>query len=326
MKKLFLIPLILGVFAALIIAWIFLQTKPVSGDKNAQDFVITKGSSATQVAQKLEDSGLVRNAFIFKFYVQLTGTASRIQAGEYRLSPSYSLQEIVAQFLKGPLEIWVTIPEGLRREEIALRFASGLERGDDFVTEFLEASKGLEGKLFPDTYLFPKDVAAEKVVNRMVQTYNARVAGLTSVTGLNAEQLLVMASLLERETVTDEERPIVAGIMLKRMNAGWPLQIDAAVQYGVASARFRNADPNEVENWWPILTRDDIAMNTPYNTYKNGGLPPGPIASPGAASLKAAYAPAESIYWYYIHDPKGVIHYAETLEQHNENISKYLGK
>jgi len=134
--------------------------------------------------------------------------------------------------------------------------------------------------------------------------------------GLSLEEVVILASLLERETITDEERPIVAGILLNRLNADWPLQVDASVQYALGDSK----------EWWPRpLTRDQIENTTSrYNTYKYSGLPVGPISNPGISSLKAVANPEDTDYWYYIHDDDGKIHYAKTLEQHNANIAKYL--
>ncbi|MEJ2347990.1 MAG: endolytic transglycosylase MltG, partial [Patescibacteria group bacterium] len=141
--------------------------------------------------------------------------------------------------------------------------------------------------------------------------------------GYNLNQIITLASLLERETITNEERPVVAGILWKRVEAGWPLQVDAAVQYAIATADCQGKIECE---WWPILTKEDLAINSSYNTYKYPGLPPAPIASPGLSSIKAAIFPEDSPYWFYLHDADGEIHYAETLEEHNANVSRYLGK
>lgn len=309
--------------------WFYINLKAVSNNPNYVDFLITKGASASQVANKLQQEGLVKNAFAFKFYVQITGTSQKIQSGEFKLSPSLSIPQIVNQFLKGPVELWTTIPEGLRREEVAARFAASLQQDQLFVNDFIKMSEGLEGRLFPDTYLFPKDASATSIVNKMVATFNSKTDGLGSYGGLDFGQRLVLASLLERETKTDAERPVVAGILVKRLQAGWPLQVDAAVQYAVANvkcqvdniamrANFKCAD------WWPVLTKEDLEINSPYNTYKFGGIPPFPISSPGISSIKAAFNPEDSDYWYYIHGNDGRIRYAKTLEEHNANIAKYL--
>jgi UPF0755 protein len=125
-----------------------------------------------------------------------------------------------------------------------------------------------------------------------------------------------MASIIERETKTNEERPVVAGILWKRLENDWPLQVDATLQYAIANS----------ETWWPILTKEDLEINSSYNSYKFTVLPPTPIASPGLSSIKASANPQDSDYWFYIHDPEAQIHYAETIEEHNNNIRKYLGK
>ena len=197
-----------------------------------------------------------------------------------------------------------------------MRFTTGLDRDAVFTNEFLQASKGKEGKLFPDTYLFPKDASASSIVNKMTKTFDSKTSGLAAGPDLTFNQRIVLASILERETKTSAERPIVAGIMMNRIRAGMPLQVDAAVQYAVGTSK----------NWWPILTREDLNINLPFNTYKFIGLPPAPIASPGLSSLTAAFNPTQTEYWYYIHDTEGVIHYARTLQEHNANVVKYLGK
>lgn len=314
---LFLVTLALVVFSGV---WFYTNLKPASTTKNFQNFLITKGSGAAQIGNKLKEYGFIRSPLAFKIYVQVTGLQSRIQAGEYSLSPSLSLVKIVTELVKGPTEVWVTIPEGLRREEVAEKFISGLglkgEVAIEFRSGFLNQTVSREGYLFPDTYLFARTVTPEAVIARMLAIFEKKA-------GTVSKEDLIIASLLERETITEGEKPIVAGIMKNRIDAGWPLQVDAAVQYAVANGKCKG---KVCDDWWPELTKDDIAINSPYNTYRFPGLPPSPIASPGLSSIKAAQNPKDSDYWYYIHDIKGVIHFARTLEEHNENIRKYLGK
>jgi UPF0755 protein len=316
MKKLFLLPLILILLITAGGFWFYKNSESITTSENFSYFLIAKGSSASQIGNKLEQAGLIKSALAFKLYMQLTGQAQKLQTGEFRLTPSYSLFQTVEALFKGPVELWVTIPEGLRREEIAQKFVPILNKDDSFVTDFLQASKGEEGYLFPDTYLFPRDVTAASVVKKMTDTFTSKTKDLKNNSGLTFDEAVTLASIIERETKTDAERPIVAGILINRLNAGMPLQVDAAVQYAVGTSR----------NWWPILTLDDLSIKSAYNTYKNQNLPPAPIASPGLSSLKAALNPTENDYWYYIHDPKGQIHYATTLAEHNANIRKYLGK
>jgi UPF0755 protein len=227
------------------------------------------------------------------------------------------------------LELWVTIPEGLRREEIAEKFISGLEKqGSEimhFRSEFLEESSDLEGYLFPDTYLFPRDVKASVVVSTLRNTFNMKMeeVGNNYPSGYGLNDIVTLASLIEREAITDEERPVVAGILYNRLTNNWPLQVDATVQYAIANVRCKD----KVEcSWWPkSLTREDLEVDSPYNTYKYPGMPPFPISNPGLKSLIAAVNPTSSDYYFYIH-VDGKIYYAKTLSEHNENVRKYLGK
>ncbi len=316
MKRLLFGPLSIMVLIVGFAAWFYINIQPVSGSKDFESFVIAKGVSASQVGNKLQKAGFVKSALAFKIYLQFTGQAGNLPAGEFRLSPSLSLFQVIQTLFKGPIELWVTIPEGLRREEVADRFAKGLSRDQSFIDEFLYVSSGDEGTLFPDTYLFPREASASAVISKMTKTFAAKTADLVVSPGLTFNQRIILASLIERETKTDAERPVVSGIIIKRFKAGWPLQIDATVQYAVGTS----------ENWWPILTMDDLRISSPYNSYKFAGLPPTPIANPGLSSITAAFNPVDSDYWYYIHDESGLIHYAETLEEHNQNIKRYLGK
>lgn len=284
--------------------WIKNAVEPVSGQEISVDFLITKGSSASQIANKLHQAGLIKSSLAFKVYVQLMGKQNKINAGEFRLSPSQNLFDVVETLQKGPVELWVTIPEGLRHEEIAAKFTKGLGKDEAFTEEFIALTKDEEGYLFPETYLFPKTVTSQAILNRMKQTFNIKADE-----GITREQV-IMASIIERETKGNAEKPIVAGILYKRIKNDWPLQVDATIQYAKGS-------------WEPIYSADK-ELNSPYNTYKFQGLPPGPISNPGAASLKASVNPEESEYWYYIHDNGGQIHYASTFEEHNANIVKYL--
>ena len=241
---------------------------------------------------------------VFKVYLNFSGVSKRILAGEYSLSPGLSLFGIVRELLRGPGEIWITIPEGLRREEVAQKFATSLGKDKSFVQEFLSSSEGKEGFLFPETYLFPKDTLQKKIVEKMLLTFDTKV-GLT----IKREDV-ILASIIERETRSAEERPVVAGILENRLKIGMPLQVDATIQY--------------VKGGWESITLADRGIQSSFNTYLNRGLPPAPICNPGLSSLKAALNPSETEYLYYLHDARGVIHYAKTLGEHNQNIQKYL--
>ena len=180
--------------------------------------------------------------------------------------------------------------------------------------------------VFPDTYIFPKTASAAAIVAKLNSTFNSRVDSQMDAdieaSDYSLIQILTMASIVEREAITDAERPVVAGIFYKRLEAGWPVQADATLQYVIANSKCQN--PNVKCDWWMIPEVADRSLTSPFNTYRNTGLPPAPIANPGLSSIKAAIYPEESDYWYYLHDAKGKIYYGRTLEEHNENIRKYI--
>jgi len=280
------------------------------------------------VGKELYEAGLIRSGFAFKLYIQVRELTRKIMPGEYRIPGNVGLSEVVEILMEGPVEMWVTIPEGLRREQIPERFidALGLEGdvAEEFYAQFMRASEGKEGYLFPDTYLFPADVSAAESVRKMSDTFDVKFGNRykNGVGGLSLDEIVVLASIIERETVGEEERPVVAGIYLKRLDAGWSMDADATLQYAIASERCGRA--RESCEWWGGVLSSDKEVDSPYNTYRYAGLPPGPIASPGLVSLEAVTNPVESEYWFYLHDAEGKIHYAKTLEEQSENIRKYL--
>lgn len=308
-------------------------------DTSVHEFLITRGEPLQKIAVRLEKEGLIKSAPAFRYYIQFRGLQKEIKAGDYRLSPNLSLQQMVLTLLKGPAELWVTFPEGLRREEMALKTINSLEIKEQdqeaFYREFLQATSGEEGYLFPDTYLFSRDVKAEKVAKKLMSTYDEKITDQMQEdlrkSGGTLLEAMILASIVERETNTDEERPVVAGILLKRIDIGMPLQADATLQYIVAtrkcgastSSTFTTCAASDF-NWWKPPLLEDKKLNSPYNTYSNSGMPPFPIASPGIESIKAAIYPAESDYLYYIHGKDGKIRYGRTIDEHNENIRKYL--
>lgn len=325
------VPLILFIILSVLgVLWWRDKSEAPSQDPSLSNFVITRGSAASQVGRKLEEQGFIKSSLAFKIYIQVTSKAKKVPAGEYRLPKNLGLSNLISELEKGPAEIWVTIPEGLRREEILGIFTSEFvlkgEEKEAFENEFMELSKESEGYLFPDSYLFPRTVKAKAVFDKLRTTFDLKVDEEMKAdipNGFSLNEIITLASILERETKSDEERPIVAGILVKRLNAGWPLQADASVQYGVASTKCKGKIECE---WWPILTKEDLDISSKFNTYKYTSLPPGPIANPGLSSIKGAIYQEESPYWFYIHDPEGTIHYAATIEEHNSNIRKYLGK
>lgn len=332
MKRILIVFFSIFFLLAAISAFFYTNLKPVSSDKTTVAVIIPKGLSALEVGAKLQKAGLIKSPLVFKIYVQLIGKQTKLFAGEFNLSPDLSVPQIIERLTHGPEEVWVTVPEGLRREEIMEKFVAGLNfkeaEKETFRKEFLVASSGKEGYLFPDTYLFPKTASASAVVKVMLNTFDKRIDEKIKkdIAGsdYDLDQVMTMASLIERESRGNAERPVVAGILYRRIRLGMPLQVDASVQYVLANLRCK-ATTLDCQ-WWPTILLGDRQFNSPYNTYKVKGLPPAPICNPGLSSIKAAVYPEESDYLYYLHDSKGIIHYAETLDGHNINIGKYIGK
>lgn len=296
--------------------WQWLSS-PVSTDKNNQKtFIINKGEDLSTISQRLEKERLIKNAFVFKAFVLSKGLSRSIPSGSFELSPSLSLSGIVDLLARGPANIWVTFPEGWRKEEFGERLKSSLTNFNE--EEFVALTKDLEGYLFPDTYLFSEQSSPSSVIKVFRDNFDKKFTAELELEAtkkhLDKKQVLILASIVEREAKYDQDRPIIAGILLKRWQANWPLQVDATVQYAIASSK----------DWWPTLRKEDLRTDSPFNTYKYQGLPPAPICSPGLASIRAVIFPLQTSYWFYLSDKNSLTHYATTAEEHNQNIAKYL--
>lgn len=293
----------------------------------SQIFVIHKGESLSLTAQRLKDAGLIKDASAFKILILARGLSGRIQAGDFRVNPSWTADEIAYLLTHGSLDIWLTFPEGWRREEFGRRLAANL---DEFsYPQFVQLTDEFEGFLFPDTYLIPKDASPSSAIkvftNNFERKYSLELQLAAEKKGLTENQVIILASIVERESRAEKDRPIVAGILFKRWQENWPLQADATVQYALASRNNLTTENWQETDWWPQkLTREDLAIDSSYNTYKYKGLPPGPICSPGLASIEAVIYLQETDYWFYLSDKQRGIHYAKTAEEHEENIEKYL--
>jgi len=315
------------------IYWFKKEMGPVAYTSEKVSFIVPEGKSASQVGELLFKENLIKNPLVFKLYVRLVNKTKNINSGEFELSRSMSVSEIVNALGKGPRELWVTIPEGLRKEEIVEKIIKALgmdkENSDKFRNEFLSLSNESEGYLFPDTYLFPADVSPQLVFAKLTLTFDEKytqgLEGFMKNAKFTKNEIVIMASILERETKGMEEKPVVAGILWKRIENDWPLQIDATVQYAIANSQPTTNNLQQ-KDWWLILSLSDLNIDSTYNTYKYKGLPPAPICNPGLASLQAAANPQSSEYWFYIHSDDGQIHYAKTSEEHAANVRKYLGK
>jgi len=309
---------------------------PASDDSTSLLFTITPGETAATIATRLERAGLIRDAGLFRLLVRYRGVDGQLEAGDYQLRPNMTLEEIVDLLQHGhPSEVMITIPEGWRAEEIAEileerelvtaeEFLRTVREGE-FEYDFLsDRPKGisLEGYLFPDTYGIPPDFEATQIIDMMLANLGRRftpeMRQEAARRGMSIHEVLTVASLVEREARVPEEQPIIASVYLNRLEAGWLLESDATAQYALGYQE-------ETGQWWksPIFLKEMTQIDSPYNTYLYPGLPPGPICSPGLASIQAVINPAETNYMYFYHKGDGSHAFAETYEEHLENQRLY---
>ena len=311
--------LLVIILAAIIFIGIFLWWNSGNAPVNPKDstqkfFVIPKGTAVRIIGNELKEQGLIRDPVVFFIYVKKNNLDHGIQAGAYKLSPSMNLTQIMDTIRHGTVDVWVTLPEGLRAEEIAQILKSEIP---SYQEGWIESLKSQEGYLFPDTYLIPKDADIDSIISILKNNFYKKIEekGI-SRSDPNLNNIVIMASLIEREAFGDAEKPMIASVITNRINDGMALDIDATLQY--AKGKGSNG------KWWNVPTGDDKRIPSLYNTYMNPGLPVGPISNPGIEAIAAAKTPARSSYYYYSHDSKGVVHFATTLEEHNRNVQKYL--
>lgn len=278
---------------------------------------VSRGEGAKAIAADLEAKQLIHSKTGFYLLIKLLGIEKDLQAGDFRFNKTMDARTIALTMTHGILDIWVTTLEGWRSEEIATELSKDLSIPE---SQFLSYAQ--EGYMFPDTYLIPRDATASAVAQMFFDNFNKKVTPQmredAKKNGLTFAQTITLASIVEREGKTDSDRPVIAGVLLNRIKAGMPLQVDATIQYALGYQPFE-------KSWWKKeLTDDDKKINSSYNTYANPGLPPGPIANPGLASIKAVIYPTQTDYLYYLHDKSGTVHFARTIEEHNANIQKYL--
>ena len=290
---------------------------------------IPRGTGLAQTAQILEEAGVVSHPWLFMAAARLSGRAGHLRAGEYSLSPAMSLEQLLEILARGRVLLHkVMIPEGFTLEQIADRLASLKLAGKEEVMVLAQnpaflaglglAEAGtLEGYLFPDTYRFAKGVGARAILSTMARRFLKVWEGLASAArdrGLTRQRAVILASIIEAEARLDSERPLVSAVYQNRLGKGMLLQADPTVIYGL---------DDDLEG--PLLRRH-LGHDSPYNTYVNKGLPPGPICSPGRASLEAAVHPARVDYLYFVAKGDGSHHFSKTYREHTRAVRRYRGK
>jgi len=332
-KKIYTIGIILVVLLVLLAGgtWWSGNLKPVSDSSDKVAFVLEPGMNASEVAAKLETDHLIRQASVFRQLCRINKADSKLVAGLYYLSPSMSSREILDTLMKGPEPevVRITIPEGYTVAQIVDKlvenslgtkneFYDAMERFDQdnysFLADIPSGENRLEGFLFPDTYFFDKKATPSETIERFLQRFKQELTAETTnrlaERNMSVFEWLIKASLVEKEAKKAEERPLIAGVFENRLKIDMPLESCATIQYILGEVK-------------PVLTIADTQIDSPYNTYRNTGLPPGPIANPGHASLQAALYPKDTDYFFFVAKNDGSHAFAVTYEEHLKNVSIY---
>jgi UPF0755 protein len=289
---------------------------------------IPQGAGGAEIRRRLVDAGVVSDQWAFRAALAWTGQSRALKAGEYRFNQPMSVVDVIDKIARGDVYTRpVTFPEGLTIREMAAIYQSQqLGTADEFikaardvslVNDLDPAAKDLEGYLFPETYTLPRGTSASKLISLMVDrfrdTYSELEQKRSGESDLSLRQVVTLASLVEKETGKAEERPLVAAVYRNRLMQKMPMQADPTVVYALVKAGRYDGNIRKV----------DLSLDSPYNTYKYAGLPPGPIASPGRAAIEAALAPADVQYLYFVSRNDGSHAFAETLAKHNANVQEY---
>jgi UPF0755 protein len=322
--------IVLVVVAAAAAAWIYAGVRrPYRGYSAGEQFVdIRPGTGTRAIGERLVEGGVVRDQLSFRIALLLSGRATRLKAGEYRFAEAATPADVIGKLARGDVYVIpVTFPEGLTIAEMAkIVEAKGLGPSEAFVEAARDvslvrgldpAARDLEGYLFPETYPLSRHAEARGIVRLMTDAFDRALSpdlrASARARGLSIRQLVTLASIVEKETAKPEERPLVASVYENRLRIGMSLQCDPTVIFALEQAgRYRGK-----------LHHDDLSFDSPYNTYRYPGLPPGPIAAPGRASLEAVVHPADSTYLYFVSRNDGSHEFATTLDEHNRNVQKY---
>jgi UPF0755 protein len=324
---------LLVVIVAAAAVWILIGVaRPYKGYDAPEQFVeIGPGAGPRTIGRRLVEAGVVRDQVSFAFALSRSGQSRRLQAGEYRFDRPMTAYEVIDKIARGDVYVRpVTFREGLTIKQMAAIYEKeGFGKAEEFVHasrnaalvhDLDSAATDLEGYLFPETYALPRAKGARELVQRMVTSFRdaltTEIVDRAAARGLSVRELVTLASLVEKETARPEERPLVAAVYTNRLRIGMGLQCDPTVIYALErEGKFTGN-----------LRREDLRFDSPYNTYRYAGLPPGPIAAPGRASLEAAANPADVPYIYFVSRNDGSHAFASNLDEHNRNVFEYQVK
>jgi peptidoglycan lytic transglycosylase G len=333
MKKLLLFFVLIVTAAGVAGGWFYLRAQePYRGYEGSEQFVdIPPGASSVAIGERLVAGGVVRDLQTYRLTLWMSGKGRRLKAGEYRFDHAMTPLEVIDKIARGDaFVVTLTFPEGLTIAEMAKIIeshglgpaAAFVEAAQDatLVHDLDPAAPNLEGYLFPETYAVPRKTDAPKLVRLMVgrfgHVFTKEFRDAAAARQLSVRQAVALASIVEKETAKAEERPLVAAVYLNRLRLRMPLQADPTVIFAIQKNGTYTGN----------LRRDDLMIDSPYNTYRYPGLPPGPIASPGRASLDAAVHPADSDALYFVSRNDGSHVFAKTLDEHGRNVQQYQVK
>ena len=280
-------------------------------------YSIPEKSNLSEIANEAEKNHIIKSALALKVLTILFSGNKGVISGDYVLDRKENVFEIAQRFTDGDFRlsaVKITVPEGFSVYDIAELLSKKDDLRNFNKEDFISLAKDKEGYLYPDTYFFLPNIKAKQIIEIMMDNFRDKVELIQKDAkkfNKTFQEVLIMASILEKEVRTAEDRRIVAGILWKRIKIGMPLQVDAVFPY-ITQKKDR------------AIAKDDLKINSPYNTYLNKGLPPGPISNPSLDAIESAINPKETKYLFYISDKKGITHFASTLEEHNKNIARYL--
>jgi len=299
-----------------------------------EQFTIQQNTSQQIIVDDLYKQGFIKSEWAFNYVLSNKNLNNKIQPGGYKISKSMTAWQVAETFSKGPYLVWVVIPEGLRKEQIAEILAKDLgwtdQQKSDWITNITaQNSNYFEGVYFPNTYLIPKAETPADTAQRLIDKFNSEFAPYQqkfTAANIKWTTALKVASIVQREGLGKADMPLIAGIIWNRLDKKMNLQIDATVQYVRDNSIHFSANGDYViqGSWWSPIKPADEKIDSPYNTYLNAGLPPHPIDNPGLEAIDATLNSATTDCLYYLHDSSGQIHCAVTYQEHQANIEKYL--
>ena len=293
------------------------------GNSEEERFVVSLSDTREETIARLKREGFIKSEWGFSFALTRKTGDGKIAPGGYKISKSMSVWNLTRVFSENPYLVWIVIPEGLRKEEIAELLQEKLgwsnEEREKWITTYTPTKyEYTEGVYFPDTYLIPRDEAPRDTAKRL-QTHFEEVFAPYAKEALKQNirwyTVIRLASIVQREAAGKTDMPEISGILWNRLLKNMRLEVDATIQY---------ARGKKDAGWWAPIRPEDKAIDSPYNTYKHTGLPPHPIANPGTKAIEAVLFPASTECLYYLHDSAGQIHCAKTFEEHKKNIDDYL--